>query len=747
MKQEKRNFNNCLAGEPPFCSVACPFHLDVRDFIGKIQRGGFNAAFRKYQETVGFPGIVTNLCNEPCKNVCIRQKKDEAISMRLLEKSSMDYATRINPNSYNMPSKNKKIAIIGAGISGLACALRLCMKKYDVSIFEKDNRIGGHLWQVLPPELFLSDIERQFMHEKYKLYLNTEITSLNDLDDLNFDAIYIATGKGGTDFELLHEVVKFASLRPGVFLGGSLLGRNSIEAIANGLDVSKDIEYFIKTGSMKTSEEKFETNLFLDPEQLTPTRQVFPSNGNAYTKDEALLEAKRCIKCTCDACIRYCDLMKNFRKTPKMIAEEVEATINPGTLAGDGTIATRFISTCNQCGLCKEVCPQDIDVGELLLHSRRIMHDKGAMPWVFHDFWLRDMEFTNGPDAHLSRVPLGYSQSRYMFFPGCQLGASDPRYVTESYRWLLEKEPDTALNLSCCGAPAQWAGNDNIHKKAIAKIYSQWISLGQPTAVFACPTCKQMFMNYLPNIKGVFLYDLCLQWGGFPSNNKKKETASVFDPCASRHEPDLQQTIRKLAKQFGFKLVPLPQERKFAQCCSWGGQVSIANPNYTHEVIKTRVTQNDKPYITYCINCRDIFSSAQKQAYHILDLLFGLNDSSRVTPTVSERRINRIILKHQVSKEFWKDEVEMVQMKSKINLNIVPELKQKLNKEMILETDIEDVIEYCESSGRKVLDSETRHCIGYLKIGKMTYWAEYLPVENGFKLINAYSHRMSIEED
>jgi hypothetical protein len=83
---------------------------------------------------------------------------------------------------------------------------------------------------------------------------------------------------------------------------------------------------------------------------------------------------------------------------------------------------------------------------------------------------------------------------------------------------------------------------------------------------------------------------------------------------------------------------------------------------------------------------------------------------------------------------------------NKIILNISPQLRQKLNSDLILETDIEAVIEHCERSGRKILDPESGHFSGHLQIGNLTYWAEYLPGDKGFDLVNAYCHRMSIDE-
>ena len=744
MKAFEEKIEACLQNEPAFCTAACPFHLDIRDFMSKMQRGGFNAAYRTYLNAVGFPGIVSELCDEPCRNVCPRRLKDEAIALKLLEKAAINYARNLDPPSYNLPPKNRRIAVIGAGISGLGCALRLASKKYDVTVFEKSSRIGGHLWNLLSPEVFLVDIERQFKHEKYALCLNKEITTLDDLD---FDAIYVTTGAGGRDFGLKRDPNgAFASNKPGVFLGGELCRRNIVEAIADGLHVTGAIERYIKAHSMNHPYKTNGTKLELDISSIARSEPVLPRDGIAFTQDEAILEARRCLNCSCDACIRHCDLMRYFSKYPKRIGDEVEITIHPGTLDGNGTVATRFISTCNQCGLCKEVCPLGIDTGDFLLQSHRAMREKGAMPWAFHDFWLRDMEFANGEAAGLCSLPEGYDKSQYVFFPGCQLGASDPQYVRESYRFLLAHHPDTALMLSCCGAPSDWAGDKLLRGGVIATLRENWISLGKPTAVFACPTCKQMFRKYLSEIEGVFLYDLLSKFGISPAKDAAGETISVFDPCTSRDEPELQQAIRELAKQAGFSLEPLPYEGKLARCCSWGGQVSIASPSFAREVVKARITENSNPYIAYCINCRDIFAAAKKPVYHVLDILFGLHDSGRMPPTLTERRNNRVSLKHQLLSEFWKDEPEMKKNERKINLHVSPRLRQKLDSEMILETDIEAVIEHCERTGRKVVDPESGYFAGHLKIGNMTYWAEYKPAEDGFDLFNAYSHRMSIEE-
>lgn len=732
----------CLQDEPAFCTAACPFNLDVRDFIGKIQQGRFNAAFKTYRDAVGFPGIVSALCDEPCKKVCALRDAGGSISVRMLEKASIDFARNQGPDQYNLPPRNKCIAVIGGGISGLACTLRLTARNYSVTVFEKSDRPGGHLHELMDPELLLIEISRQLAGGKFTLALNTEIS---DIGNLPFDAFYIATGREGNYFGLPGNQGKLTSGdKKGVFAGGSLTGAGSMQAIAQGLQAAAVIETYLKTGMMNLPEPPAGTRLTYDAIRIKESSPAQPFDGKIFTKVEASGEAGRCLRCTCDSCVWYSPLMNYFQKFPRRITEEVEVTINPATLDGAGTVATRFISTCNHCGLCREVCPKNIDTGAFLLKSHRTMHEKGAMPWAFHEFYLRDMDFSNG-EASLLKLPPGSGTSSYMFFPGCQLGASDPQYVIRSYKFLTDNLPPTALMLSCCGAPAEWAGDEGKHGKVIEKIRADWAGIGKPVIMFACPTCKQMFNKYIPEAEGRFLYEFIDDSGLLPVHSFNGTIASVFDPCASRNEPALQDTIRRLSAMAGFSLEPLPMEGKMAECCSYGGQVSIAHPPYAAHNVEKSINRSINPYITYCSNCRDIFASAGKKSWHILDIIFGLENSSRREPTVTERRENRLRLKKEIINDFRKEEITMEISSKKLKVSDL--LKEKLNKELILETDLLEVIENCEKTGNKLFDRGKGTFIGHMQIGNMTYWVEYLVnTPDEYELVNGYCHRMKIEQ-
>jgi heterodisulfide reductase subunit B len=311
-----------------------------------------------------------------------------------------------------------------------------------------------------------------------------------------------------------------------------------------------------------------------------------------------------------------------------------------------------------------------------------------------------------------------------------------------SYDFLLNNFPSTALLLGCCGAPADWAGEAPSHKEVLKKIRSAWSNLGNPAIVFACATCNLMFRKHLPEMKGIFIYDLIARSAAIPSIHGNK-TASVFDPCAARYEDGLQETIRSIATRAGFRLEPLPMEGRLAECCSYGGQVSVAHPPYAEYTVKKVINRNTNPYITYCSNCRDTFARAGKETMHILDLVFGLEQRSQ--PTVSERRENRLRLKAMLLKEYENEDFNMEMKESK--LTISSGLREKLDTGMILESDILTLIETCEQSGNKILDPEKGSFTGHLQIGNMTFWAEYRVLDDGrYELINSYSHRMKIEE-
>jgi NADPH-dependent glutamate synthase beta subunit-like oxidoreductase len=113
------------------------------------------------------------------------------VELRLLELAAKEYAFR-EPQDYNLPPKTGRVAIIGAGAAGLACAVRLASKNYDVTVYERSESAGGKLRELLPEEILEEEIRRDSMYAPYALVLGKEVISLTRLCA---DAVYIARAR------------------------------------------------------------------------------------------------------------------------------------------------------------------------------------------------------------------------------------------------------------------------------------------------------------------------------------------------------------------------------------------------------------------------------------------------------------------------------------------------------------------------------------------------------------------------
>ena len=570
--------SSCLNGQKASCICACPFNLDVRTFIGKIKIKSFSAAYRLYRNQVVFPEIVHRLCPAPCRKACVLG--DGYIDLPRLEEACIRAMRDKAPNRYNMPQKPQSIAIIGAGLSGLACAQKLSSKSYDVTVYEKSASIGGCLWELMPPEEFMADIETQFRFAKYQLRTGSAVAALNELQ---CDAVYIATGRNGMDFGLAEgaHAPSLSTRRPGVFLGGRLIGASDMEAIMQGAIAAASIEKYLLTGRMGGIEQSFHQSEmgFEFPVKTGNAAPPVRPAASSYTAEEAIEEAGRCLLCDCTACRDHCELLQSVGKLPKRLVDDALVSLFPVAGLEGQRIATRTIASCQQCGTCAHSCPESIDMELFYRDFRHLLVQDKTFPAAFHDYFIRDMAFSGGGEFYMAREAPDGKRSGYVFFPGCQLGGSNPEYVAKAYRYLLDRLPGTALMLACCGIPAEWAGEKEMLDAHLSKLRRDWERLGGPTLIWACPTCRKAFARFLPEAECVSFYEI-IERLGLPEGCgvAQKTAAAVYDPCASRDYPLAQQSVRRLAESAGYSLVELESSGDNAKCCSYGGHTHLANP-------------------------------------------------------------------------------------------------------------------------------------------------------------------------
>ncbi|HHU29457.1 MAG: FAD-dependent oxidoreductase [Bacillota bacterium] len=736
----------CIHGEPASCSYACPFHLDARSFMERAAAGKWARAYKQLREATIFPFIVSVLCDQPCRKRCQRTLLgDEAIAMRDVEAACVRYVKNRKPQSYAIPPKQECIAVVGAGVAGLSCALNLAQKKFNVTVFEKADTWGGALRDHAWFAEFAEEFELQFSAVKVDFRYNTGITSLEELAE--YDAVYVATGEGGESFGLLESwnPELFTTAENKVFLGGMLTGATLMESIAQGILVSKIIEGYLQTGrAALTPDMQYDKNYcgrYLDHEDAVSVPLVVASSLDGYTEEEAKQEAARCLLCDCDKCMAACEMLKRFKKTPKMIAVEVfaDTQVNPPYSTRS---LTRQAYSCNICGYCKSICPEDVDIGSLLQLSRRVRMNAGVHPAALHDFWLREMDFATAGGSYTA-APRGKNNCEYAFFPGCQLGAAKPEYVLKAYAYLDEKY-DCGIMLTCCGAPAYWAGDDKRVEDNLQKIRESWEKLGKPVLVFACATCESLFKQFLPEIERISLYELLVRDDSIVPT-RPFAAAAVFDPCNARGEEGMQQGVRKLAEKAGIAVEELKEKNR---CCGYGGHIRVANPSLYDEIAHNRVRASEKPYVVYCVNCREVFSLKDKEAVHVLDMVFGTGSSDRL-PTLQEKRENSLEVKKKLmsgiegteftpEKHDWDDLV----------LLIDEETQKEMEQKLISAGDLKEAIWLAETTGKKFFDESDGMCLASMVKPVITYWVQYKEAgPKTYQIHNAYYHRIRIREE
>ena len=795
--------DKCIQEEPPECTSACPLHVDARLFLKGIKGGDWDAAFKVLCKTMPFPGILGRICDHPCEARCKRNAVGGPIAIGALERFCVEKHAgkrRVQP----LPRKNHRIAVLGCGLAGVTSALDLLRKGFVVSIFEPGDRLGGSLWdlpeQLLPREV-ITDEFAVFETLKADIHLGTPVDkALFDQVCEDYEAVILDRDSlHGIDLSLKLDENGLIAIDPAtgatdrekIFAGGGTRFRGGYSPVLETLEGRKpalSVERLMQKVGLtfgRENEGPCTTRLFTSLEGIDAQPRIASMNsGGGYTEEEALAEAGRCIQCECMECVKKCLFLERHKAYPKKYAREIFN--NERILLGAAHQYNVFTNSCSACGLCETVCPNDFFMGELCLEARRTMLKQKFMPSSFHEFALDDMAFSNGEPFALCRHEPGKKESAWLYFPSCQLCGSSPGEVQSSYRYLREKlAGGVGIMLGCCGAPANWAGRDDLFRETLDGIRASWEEMGRPRIITACITCQTIFKEHLPETETVSLWQ-CLLDAGMPDQAattvKGGKTVAVVDPCASRHYAHEQQNVRRLVESLGMHVEELPLSGDKPECCGYGGLMYNANPELARDVMAHRTrrigpqadvkpytslasihrtgfmedtdtayyrnTVSDHDYLAYCAMCRDNFAFEGKRVSHLIEHLFpavaGADPAARGWISWSDRRANRGRVKEAVLRDLGESEEVPVKDYDKVRLNISPEVMKKIDEKRILEEDIRKVVFLAESTGKKLQSRESGSYMAYLQPANVTFWVEYAPEGDGFSILNAYCHRMKI---
>jgi Fe-S oxidoreductase len=216
---------------------------------------------------------------------------------------------------------------------------------------------------------------------------------------------------------------------------------------------------------------------------------------------------------------------------------------------------------------------------------------------------------------------------RYGFMPGCSLPSYSPEAVIKTTEYLKSVFPKFSAVQKCCGKPTKAVGQYDLFKERFAQLQQDMDEVGIETMIVACQSCKLTF-DEASKTPTYSLWEV-LPLIGLPEGMKDKAKNSdivftIHDSCSTRNDRPLQDGIRWILDELGYKYIESEYAFEKTRCCGFGGMVVPANPEVAKKVMKRRVeTLDSENVVVYCSACRSSLLQGGAKSWHILDLVWG----------------------------------------------------------------------------------------------------------------------------
>jgi ferredoxin len=373
---------DCLAP----CQSACPAHMDVPLMLRQITAENLREAVATVKRDIALPAVLGRICPKPCEKACRRAGADGAVAVCRLKQfvADADLASAEPFRPECEPDTGKRVAILGAGPTGLSAAYYLRQQGHAVTVFDDRAEPGGRLRdqtseEELPREVLDAEIA-QILRLGISLERNVRIGEHLAFENVcaDHDAVLMACGKmtpqtveqwglRSTPEGIDVDKGTFETSRPGVFAAGSAIrGRAMVvRSVADGKEAAQMIQQYL-AGQLQLSREKaysvrtgrMDRNQVAKLVALTGStlRQEPSIAGESYTPQQAAQQGARCLHCDCQG-----------QTTCKLRHYAARYGANPNRYRGQRVVSNQGgppsaviyePGKCIDCGLCVQIASE-----------------------------------------------------------------------------------------------------------------------------------------------------------------------------------------------------------------------------------------------------------------------------------------------------------------------------------------------------------------------------------------------------
>jgi fumarate reductase (CoM/CoB) subunit B len=329
----------------------------------------------------------------------------------------------------------------------------------------------------------------------------------------------------------------------------------------------------------------------------------------------------------CRDCAEGCNHLLSQEEHPGGIAQLLLAGIMEDSLKD-------FILKCSLCGLCRELCPIQLDIPQMVRQVRHEFTKSGINDpetyrflWVDHD-WNAFTLFRDTYGLNDTYADLVKEKCEVLFFPGCMLANEGPMLVRDTVKWLSGQAENIGVLLNCCGVPLKEFGLKGRATQYADRLWHKIADTGARRIITACPTCHA----HLLDTKGQHHIEIESLFKGLAVSGLKAPVVgsgrvTVHDSCTDR-KGEIGGYVRSLLANY--EIIEMPHSGANTICCGSGGIVSLIDPEICDARADKRMVEVSETgadiCVTYCMACahRLAGKSDQSDVLHILELLLDL---------------------------------------------------------------------------------------------------------------------------